>query len=75
MVSTVELPQVTRDTLVDLLQAPLYFCRREVLVAIVDCFELASINRDDGLGEQIEAPAVPGAAPAVAVRLERMSRL
>jgi hypothetical protein len=51
-VGSVELPQIPRDTLLKLLHAPVHLGAREVLVAIVDRFELAAVNGDAGLREQ-----------------------
>jgi len=50
-------PQITRDAGVDLLHPPADFGYRVVLVAIVHCFELAAIDRNNGTGEEVEPTA------------------
>ena len=49
--------QIARDALLDLRHPPLHLGAREVLVAVVDCLELAAINRDAGLRQQAHRAA------------------
>jgi hypothetical protein len=49
--------EIARDTGVDLLHPLGDLGDREVLVAIVDRLELAAVDGDDGLGEQVQATA------------------
>src|ERR1700730_352933 len=56
-VGRVELAQVPRHALIDLCQAALHLRAREVLVAVVDRFELAAVNCDAGLRQQTDHSA------------------
>ena len=49
--------QVALDALLDLLLTPLDLVRREVAVAAVDRLELAAVDRDDRLREQLQLAA------------------
>src|SRR5262249_51182601 len=52
-----EFVQVSGDALFHLLHARLHLALGEVLVAVVDRLELAAVDRDDRLREQIESAA------------------
>src|SRR3984893_10049911 len=56
-VGRVELAQVPRHALIDLCQAALHLRAREVLVAVVDRFELAAVHCDAGLRQQTDHSA------------------
>src|SRR5260370_25993723 len=55
--SSVELVEVPRDVLLDLRQPALHLLPREILVAIVDRFELAAVNGDARRRQQPKLPA------------------
>src|ERR1700687_4594779 len=57
LVGAVELLQIARDALLDLRHAPLHLGPREVLVPVVDCLELAAIDRNAGLREKAHRAA------------------
>src|SRR5246127_2332035 len=48
-----------RDALLDLPHSPLHFGAREILVPIIDCLELAAVDRDASFGEQAHGAAEP----------------
>src|ERR1700682_5491712 len=54
---TIKLREVAGDALVDLRQPPLHLGLREVPVSRVDGLELAAVDRNARLAEQLEAPA------------------
>ena len=56
-VGAIQLMQVPRTRLLDLLQAPLHLGGREVPIPVVDCLELAAVNRHAGLSEQVNLAA------------------
>src|SRR6187399_1820734 len=56
-VGRVERVEVALDALFDLLLALLNLARREVAIAGVDRLELAAVDGDHRLGEQLELPA------------------
>lgn len=56
--------EVALDAVFDLLLALLHFARREVAVPRVDRLELADINGDNSLSEQLQLPAQFNEAPA-----------
>jgi hypothetical protein len=49
--------QVPLNALFDLKLALVNLSRREVAIARVDCLELAAVDRDQSLGEQLEIAA------------------
>ena len=51
-VGGIELSEIARNTLLQLRPPPLDFAAREVLIAIIDGFELAAIDGDAGCREQ-----------------------
>ena len=55
----VQCPQVTRDAGLDLLHPPADLGYGVVLVAIVHRFELAAVDRNDGMSEELEPTAQP----------------
>src|SRR5262244_21761 len=59
----IELAQIARDTLLQLLAPPVHFIAREVLVAIIDGFEFTAIDGDAGLGQE----------PQLAAQLDELS--
>lgn len=63
-VSPVECSQVALDAGVHLLDAPGDLVRREVAVPVVDCLELAAVDRNHGLSEQPQRPAQHDELPA-----------
>ena len=56
-VGAVELPQITFNALLNLRHASLHLGAREVAVAVVHRLELGAIDRNAGLGKQIELTA------------------
>src|ERR1700719_3279501 len=56
-VGSVQRPQVTRDAGLDLLHPPADLGYGVVLVAIVHRFELAAVDRNDGMSEELEPTA------------------
>src|SRR4029077_5420580 len=56
-VGRVERVEVALDALFDLLLALLHLAGREVAIARVDRLELAAVDGDHGLGEQLELAA------------------
>ena len=56
-IGRVELAQIARDAVLDLRQPPLHLPFREVVVAAVDGFELAAIDRNAGFRQQPHLPA------------------
>src|SRR5688572_13173122 len=56
-VRAIEIGEVASDALVELALAGLELVRREVLVAVVHGFELATVDRDQRLLEQPDLPA------------------
>ena len=56
-ISTVQLFKISIKALFNLFHAPLHLGTCEVPAAVVHRFELAAINRHDGVGKQIELPA------------------
>jgi hypothetical protein len=56
-IGPVQSGEATRDAGVDLLHPPAHLGRRIVLVAIVHRLELAAIDRDNGLGEEVQPTA------------------
>src|SRR6185312_10234423 len=56
-IGAIKLREVAGDALVNLLQPPLHLGLREVPVPRVDGFELAAIDRNARLAEQLKAPA------------------
>ena len=63
-VRSIQFRQIARDALLQLLHPRLELAVGEVLVAIVDRFELAAIDRDDRLGEQLQIAAQDDELPA-----------
>jgi hypothetical protein len=53
-VSTIELGEVAIDTVFELLPSHLDLASAEILVPVVDRLELAAIDRDDAVGEQLQ---------------------
>ena len=53
----VELAQITRNALLDLRQAPLHLSLREVVVARIDCLELAAVDRNARFRQQTHLAA------------------
>jgi hypothetical protein len=51
------LVQIARDTLLDLRHSPLHFGAREILVPMIDCLELAAVDRDASFGEEAHGAA------------------
>src|SRR5690349_19991593 len=49
--------QIARDALLDLPHSPLHFGAREILVPIIDCLELAAVDRDASFDEQAHGAA------------------
>ncbi len=58
-VGSVERPQVMRDAGLDLLHPPGDLGDRVVLVAVVHRFELAAVDRNNGMSEEFEPAAQP----------------
>src|SRR5664279_1605846 len=56
-IGCIERVEVALDALFDLLLALLHLARREVAIASVDRLELAAVDGDYGLGEQLEFAA------------------
>src|SRR5450755_1980524 len=56
-IGCIERVEVALDALFDLLLALLHLARREVAIASVDRLELAAVDGDNGLGEQLELAA------------------
>ena len=56
-VCAIELVQIARDALLDLPHSPLHFGAREILVPIIDCLELAAVNRDASFDEEAHGAA------------------
>ena len=56
-IGRVELREITRNALLQLLAPALHFRLREVLVAVVDRLELAAVDRDAGRREQSDLAA------------------
>src|SRR5882762_1298086 len=56
-IGSVELSQVTCDAVLQLLHPSLELAVSEVLIAVVDCLELAAIDGHDRLGEELQAAA------------------
>jgi hypothetical protein len=55
--SDVKLAQIPRHTLIDLRKAALHFRAGKVLVAVVDRFELAPVDRNTRFRQQAQASA------------------
>src|SRR6185369_11839743 len=56
-VGTIELGEVAIDAVLELLPSHLDLANAEVLVPVVDRLELAAIDRDDAVGEQLQPSA------------------
>ncbi len=56
-VGTIQVREISRDALLELLHPRLELALREILVTVVDCLELAAVDGHERLGEKIEAPA------------------
>src|SRR3982074_388871 len=56
-IGAIKLREVAGNALVDLLQAPLHLGLRKVPVSRINRFELATVDRDARLAEQLKAPA------------------
>src|SRR5687767_15879806 len=54
-ICTIQICKIPSDAFLELLQTGLQLAIRKVLVSIVHCLELASVDGDDGLGEQAQA--------------------
>src|SRR5437764_8823565 len=56
-VCAIQLLQIARDALLDLPHSPLHFGAREILVPIIDCLELAAVDRDASFDEEAHGAA------------------